>query len=99
MHQSAEPSGLAAGFDNSGREGGPGWMKGFHAFPHSVRRGGPSGPPSAYSGFKSVDRSFRHNVMSASSSQHKKEHGRPMPNRTKQRRSGGLTLLLYQRPL
>jgi hypothetical protein len=28
----------------------------------------------------------------------KKEHGR-MPNRTKQRRSGGLTLLLYQRTL
>src|SRR5205085_10374056 len=27
-----------------------------------------------------------------------KEHGR-MPNRTKQRRSGGLTLLLYQRTL
>ena len=28
-----------------------------------------------------------------------KEHGRTMSNRTKQRRSGGLTLLLYQRTL
>src|SRR5687768_11516920 len=44
------------------------------------------------------DRAFRHNVKGRYIP-FWKEHGRPMSNRTKQRRSGGLTLLLYQRTL
>jgi hypothetical protein len=44
------------------------------------------------------DRAFRHNVKGAYSPS-RKSMDAPMSNRTKQRRSGGLTLLLYQRTL
>jgi len=52
------------------------------------------------SGKKLLDCSIavRKSQQEMSSTHPQKEHGR-MPNRTKQRRSGGLTLLLYQRTL